>query len=141
MRIESIDWGTRTPHVPDSKTIAGVRDVPISDRADEVLRQLVGKRKEGWLFALKSSPVGHLQSIGVHFRQARRKAGLPEELVLYAGRHDFGTRLYERTKNLKLVMQVMGHKDVNSTMRYQLPELELARVALNQASPAAAAGA
>jgi integrase len=75
--------------------------------------------------------------MAAHFRQARRKAGLPEDLVLYCGRHDFGTRLYEKTKNLKLVMAVMGHKDVKTAMRYQHPELELARAALNEATAAA----
>ncbi len=30
------------------------------------------------------------------FRAARAKAGLPEELVLYCSRHDFGSRLLDR---------------------------------------------
>ena len=42
---------------------------------------------------------------------------LLEALVLYCGRHDFGTCLYAKTKNLKLVMAVMGHKDVKTAMR------------------------
>ncbi len=54
--------------------------------------------------------------------------------MLYCARHDFGTRLFERTKNLKLVMAVMGHKEVKSALRYQLPEFELTRTALEEAN-------
>jgi len=66
-----------------------------------------------------------------HFAEAREKAGLPKNLVLYCGRHDFGTVITARTGNLKAVMKVMGHRDVKTAMRYQHPELDIVRVALN----------
>jgi len=46
------------------------------------------------------------------FREARVKAGLPEDIVLYCGRHDDGTRILKRIGNLAAVMRTMGHKDV-----------------------------
>ena len=49
------------------------------------------------------------------------------------GRHDFGTRLYNETENLKLVMAVIGQKDVKTAMRSQHPDLEITRAALNVA--------
>ena len=36
-----------------------------------------------------------------------------------------------QTKNLKLVMQVMGHSDVATAVRYQHPGIELVRSAIN----------
>jgi len=66
------------------------------------------------------------------FREARVKAGLPEDLVLYCGRHDYGTRMLKRTGNLAAVMRTMGHKDVKTAMQYQHPELEIVRAALDQ---------
>jgi len=75
--------------------------------------------------------------MAVKFRQARTKAGLPEDLVLYCGRHDFGTRVLKKTGNLKLVMQTMGQKDVKTAMKYQHPELDIVRVALNETAPGA----
>jgi hypothetical protein len=51
------------------------------------------------------------ESMAVKFRQARTKAGLPKNLVLYSGRHDFGTRVLKKTGNLKLVMQTMSQVD------------------------------
>jgi len=63
------------------------------------------------------------------FREARVKAGLPEDLVLYCGRHDYGTRILKRTGNLAAVMRTMGPKDVKTAMQYQHPELEIVRAA------------
>jgi site-specific recombinase XerC len=68
------------------------------------------------------------------FRLAREKAGLPEDLVLYCGTHDYGTRVLSNTGNLAAVMKTMGHRDVKTAMKYQHPELEIVRAALNQAS-------
>ena len=131
-RIEFIDWDNRVVFVPDSKTPSGRRTVPLSDRAFEVLRRRCEGRREGWVFPSKRSKAGHLTTMAHRFRQARRKSGLPEELVLYCGRHDYGTRVMRQTGNLKAVMLTMGHKDVKTAMRYQHPEVEIVRQALNQ---------
>lgn len=132
VRIENIDWDNKVIFVPDSKTPDGRRTVPISDRTFDVLRSRCEGRREGWVFPSKRSKAGHLTTMADHFRQARRKAGLPEDLVLYCGRHDFGTRVMRHTGNLKAVMLTMGHKDVKTAMRYQHPEVDVVRQALNQ---------
>jgi len=74
---------------------------------------------------------GHIRSIDQLFRQARMKAGLPQDLVLYCARHDYGTRILMRTGNLAAVMKTMGHRDVKTAMHYQHPELEIVRAALD----------
>jgi site-specific recombinase XerC len=74
--------------------------------------------------------------VGKQFREARAKAGLPEDLVLYCSRHDYGTRVLNNTGNLAAVMKTMGHKDVRAAMQYQHPELEMVRAALNQGKAA-----
>lgn len=134
VRIENINWDTRRVFVPESKTKSGRREVPMSDEVYQLPRARCGTGSECRLFPSHRAQSGHLTTIGKHFRQARRKAGLPEELVLYCGRHDFGSRVYGRTGNLKLVMNVMGHRDVKTAMRYQHPDLEAARAALNAGS-------
>ncbi len=50
----------------------------------------------------------HAHPPSTKFRQARHQAGLRHELVLYCGRHDFGTRLYAKTGNPKLAMAPDG---------------------------------
>jgi site-specific recombinase XerD len=56
---------------------------------------------------------------------------LPEDLVLYCARDDFGSYVLEKTGNLKLVMDSMGHTDVPTALKYQHPELEIVREAIN----------
>ena len=132
LRIENINWNDKVIFVPDSKTPDGRRMVPMSDRVVSLLKTRCGKRKEGWVFTSKRSESGHLTTMAKRFREARSKAGLPEALVLYCGRHDYGTRVLKQTGNLAAVMKTMGHKDVKTAMQYQHPELEIVRAALNQ---------
>ncbi len=131
IRMENLDWNNRIIFVPDSKTADGRRMIPMSDRVCEVLRRRAGGRSEGWLFPSQRSRCGHLTDVGRQFREARAKAGLPGDLVLYCCRHDYGTRVLTKTGNLAAVMKTMGHKDVRAAMQYQHPELELVRAALN----------
>jgi integrase len=130
-RIENIDWNGRVIFVPDSKTPNGRRLVPMTDRVLDLLLVRCGERREGWLFPSKRSKSGHLTTLAKRFREARKKAGLSESLVLYCGRHDYGTRVLTATGNLAAVMNTMGHKDVKTAMQYQHPEVELVRQALN----------
>ena len=131
MLIENLDWEHRLILVPDSKTPEGRRLVPMSRRVFEVLRERCGTRQEGWVFPSARSASGHISSIDRLFRQARAKAGLPKDLVLYCARHDYGTRILMRTGNLAAVMKTMGHRDVKTAMHYQHPELEIVRAALD----------
>jgi integrase len=113
--------------------------IPMSDRVFEVLRVRAEGKSEGWLFPSRRSKCGHVTDVGKQFCTARAKAGLPEELVLYCSRHDYGTRVLNKTGNLAAVMKTMGHRDVRAAMQYQHPELEMVRAALNQGRAAAAA--
>ena len=47
----------------------------------------------------------------------------------------------KKTGNLKAVMKVMGHKDVKTAMKYQHPEIDIVRAALNQGGSAGRASA
>jgi integrase len=86
----------------------------------------IGPRREGWIFQAFSAS-GHLTTVDKKFRQARSEAGLPEKLVLYCGRHDYGTRVLQGTGNLAVIMRAMGHGSPATAMKYQHPELERVR--------------
>ncbi len=135
MRIENLDSENKVIFVPDSKTPEGRRLVPMSRRVVELLRARCGTKTEGWVFPSKRAAAGHLCSVDRLFREARRQAGLPKELVLYCARHDYGTRVLTRTGNLAAVMRTMGHRDVKTAMHYQHPELEIVRAALDYGAP------
>lgn len=131
MRIENLEWNKQTIFIPDSKTPEGRRLVPMSRRVFDILKKRCGTRTDGFVFPSKRSASGHLRSICNLFRQARIEAGLPEGLVLYCARHDYGTRVLMRTGNLAAVMRTMGHRDVRTAMHCKHPELEVVRAALD----------
>jgi len=80
----------------------------------------------------RGTTLGVLTTVAKQFREARREAGLPEDLVLYCARHTFGTALYEAAGNLAMVMKVMGHADARTAMHYQHPTLDPIRDAIDQ---------
>ena len=83
-------------------------------------------------FLQKRAACGQLTTVAKQFRAACRDAGLSDTLVLYSARHTFGTAAYEATSNLAVVMKVMGHTDVRTSMRYQHPTLDSLRVAIDE---------
>src|SRR5262245_49760744 len=89
----------------------------------------------GMLMLLKPLQTGDFVEIAFQTSngavQARKKAGLPEDLVLYCARHDFGTYVLQKTGNIAAVMNSMGHSDVKTAMTYQHPELNVVRDAIN----------
>lgn len=105
LQIEHIHWRKHLVRIQDSKTKAGERRVPMSPRAEEILRKRCGDRKECYVFP--SSRKGkHITSglVSKQWVRARKAAGLPKDLVLYCARHDYGTVMLEETGNLKAVM-------------------------------------
>jgi integrase len=132
MRIENIDWTNRVIFNPDSKTMKGRRFIPLSDRVLEILKARCAGRMEGWVFpgSRKGKHISY-DMVNKRWLRARKAAGLPEALVLYCARHDFGSYVMRRTGNLKAVMDAMGHSSVNVAMNYQHPELDIVRNAIN----------
>ena len=132
IRVENIDWTRRLIFNPSGKTKAARRHVPISQRMLDLLMLRCSGKREGWLFPSPRAASGHLTTVAKQFRDARSKAGQPGRLVLYCARHTFGTTAYEATGNLAMVMNVMGHTDVRTSMRYQHPALDSVREAIDQ---------
>jgi integrase len=132
MRIENIRWADRVIFNPNSKTPKGRRFIPMSNRVVDLLKARCAGRTEGWAFQsrYKGKHIG-AALVNRQWVEARRAAGLPEDLVLYCARHDFGTYVLQRTGNLAAVMNTMGHSDVKTAMTYQHPELEIVRAAIN----------
>jgi hypothetical protein len=50
--------------------------------------------------SIKTGKVWPSHTVARQFQDARKDAGLPDDLVLYCARHGFGTEMYRATKNL-----------------------------------------
>jgi integrase len=130
MRWEDINWDTQVIFIPRGKTKRARRFIPMSKRVAEALQVRRGDKADGWVFP-SDSEAGHLTTVAKAFQKARKDAGLPSDIVLYCGRHTFGTKLLANTGNLSLVMRAMGHSSAQTAMIYQHPDLEMVRTVMN----------
>jgi integrase len=132
MKVESLDFDAETIFTPDSKTEKGRRFIPMSHRVKEILLARSLGRTEGrvWHSRYKAKHIGAAM-VNRQWVRARKRVGLPKDLVIYCARHDFGSFVLAKTGNLKAVMNTMGHSDVKSAMVYRHPEDEILRNALN----------
>lgn len=125
MRVGDVDFSQGLIHIPKSKTRAGARVLPMTDRVKELLFVRVGGRTEGWVFP---SPRYHgrcIQSTSLTqaWRKAATLAGLPKDVNLYCARHTFATDAMRATGNAFMVMKALGHTELSTTQRYQHHEL------------------
>ena len=98
------------------KSAAARRDVPLSDEALRVLRQLEGVRDGPLVLQLTAA------SIDALFRKARDKA-LIEDLHFHDTRHEAVTRL-ARIFDILALARVIGHKDLRMLQVYYNPTAE-----------------
>jgi integrase len=117
------DMLQRVIRVVDSKTPAGRREIPMTDRTYAMLLRR-GPKPSGYVFPSSRSQSGHITTTKTAWNRIRKELKLPNELVLYSTRHTFGTWVLKRSGDLAAVMKVMGHEKVETTMRYQVPHLD-----------------
>jgi len=131
-RIEHIDWKNKRLFNPNGKSKRARRWIPLSDRLVTRLEFRCLNREQGWVFPSKRSPAGHLKAPWGSFRRACRDAGLPDNILLYTGRHTFGTAMMQATGNVFAVSEAMGHQDIKSMRPYQHHDPSELGAAVNQ---------
>jgi integrase len=125
LRQKDVLWEKALIYVPKGKTKRSTRYVPLSDRVREILTRRVRASWNEYVFPARSKS-GHKSHTAIErpFRQLRRKLKLDKDLVLYSGRHTFATDMLDRTGNLKLVGDLLGHASPVTTARYLHPSLK-----------------
>jgi integrase len=116
-------WDKNLIHVRGTKSEGSYRHVPMSEGVKQALRVRAQGAKSRFVFPAKlkkDAPLSYV-AIAKRFTRLREAAGIPDDLVLYSGRHTFATDLLDRTGNIKLVSEVLGHASVLTTERYLHP--------------------
>jgi site-specific recombinase XerD len=105
------------------------RIVPVSDRAWEVLCTPV----------TRAFVEGNREVVGLKDRFARRvittlgeRAGLKRAISSHDLRSTFGTEVYNRTKDLRVTQELLGHSSSQTTELYTAITLENMRAAVEQ---------
>jgi len=124
IRREDVHLFAATPflHVPFGKTKNAVRDVPLTERAKEVLRRRSAEAQGEYFFPLRignghdwACPMNELHS--AHAR-ALRESKITPAFRIYDLRHTYGTRAIEGGTDPLTLMRLMGHTDLKTTSRY-----------------------
>jgi site-specific recombinase XerD len=72
-----------------------------------------------------------IRTLQYAFKVCLKEAGLPAHYSIHACRHSYGTILYRKTKNLRLLQKQMGHSSITTTTVYADVSAEEAIEAVN----------
>jgi integrase len=117
---EDIDFGSDTIRVRESKTAAGIRNVPLSGRCKAELlawRHRVGPEFSSYVFPNMRKPDRHLTQIRKSWANALKSAGIPY-FWLYNLRHTFASRLSAAGVSDLFVAQMIGHSSSSIVQTY-----------------------
>jgi site-specific recombinase XerD len=124
IRVKDIDFERREVIVRGK----GDRDrlVPISKVAKEFLQVFLGGRlkdPEAWVFSGSRGPRkgGHIRgdTISERFRILLRRFGMDKrEISAHSIRHSTATHLLENGAGVRHIQELLGHKSVETTVRY-----------------------
>lgn len=137
--------GTRSAvlriHLP--KTEAGIRTIPLLPIVKDALYMIKEEQDDygitspvldgmtGFIFLNKYGNIMNPQAVNraikrivdsynneevLEAKKARREAFILPHFTCHHLRHTFATRLCEKISNLKVIQEIMGHKDISTTM-------------------------
>jgi integrase len=112
LRWEHVDFVRRIAHLPLTKN-GDSRDVPLSLRATETLRELAGQNDRD---AERVFPVSG-DCIRLAWEHLRQRAGVGD-LHLHDLRHEAVSRLFEKGLDIMAVSTISGHKTLSMLKRY-----------------------
>ena len=141
LQIQNIRIGGKVPflHIEKDKSDAGERDVPIHPSLAPVLRRLIGKRKEGFLFAdLGDYAYGDRSNgVGNKFGDMKTALGHGPKHTLHSIRATVMQQLLDPPANVPLhvVQAIVGHEPGSVTLVHyadvKLPQMYAAIKKLN----------
>ena len=113
---EDIDFQRNAVHIKRAK---GKKDrlVMLSPKVKKALKALCEARK-GCVFIPKTGRKYTLRSIQQIIGNAARKAGITKRISPHTLRHSFATHLLERGTDIRHIRDLLGHKDISTTLIY-----------------------
>lgn len=119
LKARDVDLSLNTVHVgglPDFVTKSeNYRSVPIHDRIFDPLVKRLEQAKPSVLVFDDWSSIDQLCRA---FEKVRRFIGLPDGYCFHTLRHSFATWHTEAGTNARTLMELMGHKNIETTLRY-----------------------
>jgi integrase len=132
MRKDQVDLINAVVWIPESKTLNGVAEVPLTEMAVKAFRSQIEVSGNGpLLFPCDRNPLGYQQSFKKVWSTALRKAGLPY-FRLYDLRSTYATRLSAGGVADEWVTQLLRQGDSAVFKKYSQMKLQMKREALQK---------
>ncbi len=134
MRKAQVDLANGIVHLPESKTVNGIADMPMSDRARQAfLSQMKESGDSEYLFPspFEGGKTPHITTVRKLWDRTLKRAGLPH-FSLYELRHTFATRLSAGGVADHFVTQMLRQGESNVFKRYSQAKLGMMREALEK---------
>jgi integrase len=120
LKWEDIDFASDAIRVRESKTLAGIRSIPLSGRCRAELiawRRRLGPEFSPYVFPNTRNPERHLTQIRRSWTKALKSAGIAY-FWLYNLRHTFASRLSAAGVTDLFVAQMIGHSSPSIVQTY-----------------------
>ena len=134
MRKQQVDLQNGIVHLPDSKTVNGIADMPMTDRVREAFAsQMKQSGDSDYLFPSQrmGSSKPYITSVREMWDRTLQRAGLPH-FSLYELRHTFATRLSAGGVADHFVTQMLRQGDSQVFKRYSQAKLNMMRESLSK---------
>ena len=127
--VADIDLDAQEAHLAELKG-GGLLTVYLPESAVALLRAVIDGRRTGPLFCAQGGGRLSARHVQRRFEHWLEVAGIPPRYSPHSLRHTFATRLYERTGDILVVKEALGHKSITSTMVYARASRDRVRTAV-----------
>lgn len=118
LNLKWADIGSEPPSVVFRETKNGEsRHVPIGRSIYDLL-YLLPQQSEYVFTSYRNGPLGH-QEVNLDLKKRALAVGIKKQVYNHIFRHSYVTTMLELGVDVSDVARIVGHKDINSTMRYK----------------------
>ncbi len=118
LKIEDIDSSRMLIHIHNSKNNRD-RMVPLSEKILVLLREYFKASKPSkFLFEGRSGGKYTIRSIQKAFQKILIKSGIGKKVSAHTLRHSFATHLIEQGTDIRIIQELLGHKNIKTTQIY-----------------------
>jgi integrase len=132
IRKENVHLDKKYLFVPHGKTNFRRRNVPLTEKALEILKRRMAACKGAYLFPHRFDREKPMTDVHHKHHHAVRDAKIRPRFRLYDLRHTFGSRMAMAGVDLPTLKELMGHSTITTTMRYIHPTPEHKRAAVEK---------
>ena len=132
IRIENVHLDRKYLFVPHGKTNFRRRNVPLTEKVIQILKQRLAACKGSYLFPHRLDCEKPMKDVHHKHHHAVRDAKIRPTFRLYDLRHTFGSRMAMAGADLPTLKELMGHSTITTTMRYIHPTPEHKRAAVDK---------